>query len=106
MRLITVAIHTYDHACRLRHKLEREGIEVVLQNVNLESPVVSSGVRVRIHEHNLPLALRIIRSEETRLNSRTPMYFRKTKARATAMCVRFWYLLTSVRIRSMPPEWR
>lgn len=64
MRLITVAIHTYDHACRLRHKLEREGIEVVLQNVNLESPVVSSGVRVRIHEHNLPLALRIIENPD------------------------------------------
>lgn len=32
----------------------------MLQNVNLEQPAVSSGVRVRIHEHDLALALRII----------------------------------------------
>ncbi len=64
MRLITVAIHTYDHADRLRRQLNREGIEVVLQNVNLESPVVSSGIRVRIHEHDLPLALRIIENPD------------------------------------------
>lgn len=64
MRLITVAIHTYDHAMRLRQRLEREGIEVTLQNVNLETPVVSSGVRVRIHEHDLPLALRIIENPD------------------------------------------
>lgn len=64
MRLITVAIHTYDHAAALRRRLEREGIEVVLQNVNLESPVVSSGMRVRIHERDLPLALRIIENPD------------------------------------------
>lgn len=64
MRLITIAIHTYDHAAALRRRLEREGIEVVLQNVNLESPVVSSGMRVRIHEHDLPLALRIIENPD------------------------------------------
>jgi nucleotide-binding universal stress UspA family protein len=59
-RLITVAIHTYDKAVILRTLLEHEGIEVVLNNVNLQQPVVSSGVRVRIHESDLPLALRII----------------------------------------------
>ncbi len=59
-RLITVAIHTYDHAVRLRELLENEGINVSFQNVNLQTPVVSSGVRVRIHECDLPLALRII----------------------------------------------
>ena len=64
MRLITVAIHTYDHALELKSQLEREGIEVLLQNVNLEHPTVSSGVRVRIHEHDLPLALRIIENGE------------------------------------------
>lgn len=60
MRLITVAIHTYDRAVALKNLLEKEGIEVMLQNVNLEHPTVSPGVRVRIHEHDLPLALRII----------------------------------------------
>lgn len=59
-RLITVAIHTYDHATELRALLEGEGIEVTFQNVNLQTPVVSSGVRVRIHEKDLPLALRVI----------------------------------------------
>lgn len=63
-RLITLAIHTLDHAMALRSRLEKEGIDVVFQNVNLEHPVVSSGVRVRIHEHDLPLALRIIENPE------------------------------------------
>lgn len=63
-RLITVAIHTYDRALALKNTLEREGLEVTLQNVNLENPVVSSGVRVRIHENDLPMALRIIENPE------------------------------------------
>jgi len=64
MRLITVAIHTYNRALALKTLLENEGISVTLQNVNLEHPAVSSGVRVRIHEHDLPLALRIIENTE------------------------------------------
>lgn len=63
-RLITVAIHTYDKAVALRSLLESEGIEVTLQNVNLEHPAVSSGIRIRIHEADLPLALRIIENHE------------------------------------------
>lgn len=63
-RLITVAIHTYDKAHKLKNILECEGVKVVLQNVNLSSPVVSSGVRVRIHESDLPLALRVIENIE------------------------------------------
>ena len=59
-RFITVAIHTFDRALTLRSLLESEGIEVVLQNVNLTDPSVASGVRVRIHESDLPLALRVI----------------------------------------------
>ena len=63
-RLITVAIHTFDRAQELKSLLEYEGIEVTLQNVNLESPVVSSGVRVRINESDLPFALRIIENQD------------------------------------------
>lgn len=63
-RLITVAIHTHDKAVALKATLEREGVKASLQNVNLESPVVSSGVRVRICESDLPLALRIIENPE------------------------------------------
>lgn len=63
-RLITVAIHTYDRAVALKNLLEGEGIHVSLQNVNLDQPVVASGVRVRIKESDLPLALRIIENIE------------------------------------------
>lgn len=63
-RLITVAIHTYDHAVALKNMLEREGVSAVLHNVNLSTPVVSSGVRVRIKEADLPQALRIIENSE------------------------------------------
>lgn len=60
MRLITIAIHTYDRAVALKNLLEKEGIQAVIQNVNLEEPMVSSGVRVRIDESDLALALRVI----------------------------------------------
>lgn len=63
-RLITVAIHTYDHAVALKNMLEHEGVKAVLHNVNLSTPVVSSGVRVRIRENDLPQALRIIENSE------------------------------------------
>ena len=59
-RLITIAIHTYAKALILKSLLESEGIEVVINNVNLIQPVVSSGVRVRINEKDLPQALKII----------------------------------------------
>lgn len=64
VRFITVAIHTYDKALALRSLLESEGITVELNNVNLEVPGLSSGVRVRIPESDLPLALRIIENRE------------------------------------------
>ena len=63
-RFITVAIHTYERALSLRSILENEGIEVELNNVNLEVPGLSSGVRVRIREEDLPLALRIIENAD------------------------------------------
>lgn len=63
-RYITVAIHTYEKALALRALLEGEGIAVELNNVNLEVPGFSSGVRVRIPETDLPLALRIIENKE------------------------------------------
>lgn len=63
-RLITIAIHTYEKALPLKQLLEREGIYVELNNVNLAAPVVSPGVRIRINESDLPLALRIIENIE------------------------------------------
>ena len=52
-KLITVAIHTYAKALILKTMLENEGIQVVINNVNLIQPVVSAGVRVRIKEKDL-----------------------------------------------------
>lgn len=63
-RFITVAIHTYEKAVALRALLESEGLQVEFRNVNIEQPVVSSGIRVRIREIDLPLALRIIENRE------------------------------------------
>ncbi len=63
-RLITVAIHTYERAVELKTLLESEGVEASLQNVNLTNPVVASGVRVRIKERDLPLALRVIENTD------------------------------------------
>ena len=59
-RLITVAIYTYEKAQIIKGILENEGITVAIQNVNLIQPVVSSGVRIRIRENDLPLALKIL----------------------------------------------
>lgn len=64
MRRITVAIHTYEKALALRALLESEGIDVTLENVNLEVPGFSSGVRVRILESDLPHALLVIENRE------------------------------------------
>jgi nucleotide-binding universal stress UspA family protein len=68
--LVTLAIHTFEKAQILRTILETEGIEVYIHNVNQIQPVISSGVRVRIKESDLPHALRIIEDskwiEETR----------------------------------------
>lgn len=63
-RHITLAIHTYEHALSLKALLEHEGIDVTLQNVNLENPEVTAGVRVRILEDELPKALRIIENPD------------------------------------------
>lgn len=63
-RLITLAIHTYEKALPIKNLLEREGMYVELNNVNLSSPVVSSGVRIRIREADLPMALRIVENFE------------------------------------------
>ncbi len=68
-RLITVAIHTFECAQSLKSLLEREGVDVTLQNVNLDVPEASAGVRVRIKESDLPLALRIIENKDLFINS-------------------------------------
>lgn len=61
-KLVTLAILTYTKAQILKNVLENEGIETYIHNVNQIQPVVSSGVRVRIKESDLPRALKITES--------------------------------------------
>ncbi len=61
-KLVTLAILTYSKAQILKNVLENEGIETFIHNVNQIQPVISSGVRVRIQESDLPKALKIIES--------------------------------------------
>lgn len=61
-KLVTLAILTYSKAQILKNVLENEGIEACIHNVNLIQPVISSGVRIRIRESDLPRALKIIES--------------------------------------------
>lgn len=59
-KLVTLAILTYSKAQILQHILRNEGIEAYIHNVNLIQPIVSSGVRLRIKESDLPQALKIV----------------------------------------------
>jgi nucleotide-binding universal stress UspA family protein len=61
-KLVTLAILTYAKAQILKNVLESDGIEAYIHNINLIQPVISSGVRVRIKETDLPRALEIIES--------------------------------------------
>lgn len=85
-RLVTLAILTYSKAQILKNVLENEGIDAYIHNVNLIQPVISSGVRIRIKESDLPRALSIIESsawlaedvvkehtQETEKKSKTPV---------------------------------
>ena len=65
-RLVTLAILTYEKAQILKNVLENEGIETYIHNINLIQPIVSSGVRVRIKESDLPRALKITESSAWR----------------------------------------
>lgn len=62
-KYITLAIHTYDSAVALKDRLEENDIPVELQNVDIECPGTSCGVRVRIPAACLPKALRIVEDE-------------------------------------------
>lgn len=63
-KFITLAIHTHDHALALKRILEAHDIEVKLhQYLASEVPVVV-GIRVMIHEKDLPMALKVSESME------------------------------------------
>ncbi|HAF30366.1 MAG TPA: universal stress protein UspA [Bacteroidales bacterium] len=59
-KLITIAIHNYARAEILRTRLEAEGVECYLKNINLIHSVISGGVKVRVSSRDLEKALRIV----------------------------------------------
>ncbi len=61
-RFITLAIHTYERAVALRKILESHGIEVRFESLVLTGTHIASGVRVKINEKDLALALKITES--------------------------------------------
>lgn len=64
-KLVTLAIRTYQRAQMIKALLEKEGIETMIHNLNLEHPEMAVGVRVRIREHDLPRALKIVEDMES-----------------------------------------
>jgi len=58
-KLITIAVHNYARAEILRTRLEAEGIECYLKNINLVHSVISGGVKVRVNAKDLEKALRV-----------------------------------------------
>lgn len=59
---VTLAIHTYDHAVALKKVLESHSIETHFEKISIESGSVSYGLRVKIRNCDLPLALKIVES--------------------------------------------
>lgn len=64
-KLVTLAIRTYERAQMIKSVLEENKIETVIHNLNLENPEMAVGVRVRIHESDLPRALKIVEEIES-----------------------------------------
>ena len=83
-KLVTLAILTYTKAQILKNVLENEGIETYIHNVNQIQPVVSSGVRLRIKESDLPRALKITESSawlaESIVGEKTPKVEHRTRS--------------------------
>ncbi len=63
-RKVTVALHTRDHADRLRRLLEHEGVAAELVAARLGQKLTEHPIEVRISEDDIPAALRIIENIE------------------------------------------
>ena len=64
-KYITLAIHTYDRAVTLRSILESHGLEVKFEKLVITGAGIASGVRGKINERDLPLALKLTESAES-----------------------------------------
>lgn len=60
--MITIAVHTYDFALKLKSSLESHGIAVKLTDFKVNNSALNPAVGVDIKEEDLPLALKIIES--------------------------------------------
>ncbi len=60
--LVVIATYNYSRALLLRGRLESEGIECYLANINLVNPDISSGVKVMIKKEDVAAVTRIIKS--------------------------------------------
>ena len=58
--LITIASYPYTRALMLQNRLEMEGIECSLENMNRIRPTVPEDVRVKVQQSDLQQALKII----------------------------------------------
>ncbi|PKQ61478.1 universal stress protein [Labilibaculum manganireducens] len=63
-RMITLATYGYARAQLLKTRLESEGVECFLKNLNLIQSAVGGGVKLRIKEQDLAQALEIIEELE------------------------------------------
>ena len=58
--LVTITVHNYSRAQVLKSRLNAEGIDCYLKNVNLLHSAVSGGVKVQVLEQDMEKALRIV----------------------------------------------
>lgn len=63
-KFITLAIHTNERAMSLKRILESHGIDVRFEDLIISDAGIASGVRVKINEHDLPLALKVTESNQ------------------------------------------
>ncbi len=59
-KIITIATCPYSRAQLLKGRLEAEGIECFLSNINLIQPQISGGVKIKIAEKDAETAMKII----------------------------------------------
>ncbi|MDE6343967.1 MAG: hypothetical protein K2L69_04460, partial [Muribaculaceae bacterium] len=64
LRKVTVALHTREHADKLRRLLQHEGVYADLVAARLGQKFTEHPIEVRIPEDDLPAALRIIENIE------------------------------------------
>jgi len=59
-KIITIASYPYSRAQLLKGRLEAEGIECFLSNINLVQPGVATGVKIRINEKDTDRVMKIL----------------------------------------------